>query len=190
MKKVLVINANPKQESLCQSLAEHYASIAGEKHDIKQLNIADMSFDMDLQQGYDKVMPLEEDLKGFQQLVTWAEHIVIVSPVWWGTVPAKFKGIIDRTFLPGFAFKYNEGKSVPEKLLSGRTSELIFTLDTPPFWYKLVQGNPIYKQLKRTILSFSGIKNQSSTYFGPVLNASEDRRKTWFDSVSKQAAKL
>ncbi|MCQ1057969.1 NAD(P)H-dependent oxidoreductase [Photobacterium sp. DNB23_23_1] len=190
MKKVLVINANPKQESLCQSLAEHYASIAGKKHDIKQVNLADMSFEMDLQQGYDKETPLEDDLKGFQQHVTWAEHIVIVSPVWWGTIPAKFKGVIDRTFLPGFAFKYQEGKSIPQKLLSGRTSELIITLDTPPFWYKYVQGNPIYKQLKHTILSFTGIKNQTSIYLGPVLTATEQRRQSWFDKISKRAAQL
>lgn len=190
MKKVLVINANPKQESLCRSLAEHYANTAGDKHEIKQVNIADMSFEMNLQQGYDKKLTLEDDLKDFQQWVTWAEHIVIVSSVWWGTVPAKFKGVIDRSFLPGFAFKYQAGKSIPEKLLSGRTSELIFTLDTPPFWYKFVQGNPIYKQLKHTVLSFTGIKNQSSVYFGPILNASEERRKSWFDSVSKRAAQL
>ncbi|TDR75735.1 NAD(P)H-dependent oxidoreductase [Photobacterium lutimaris] len=190
MKKVLVINANPKQESLCLSLAEHYASIAGKKHQIKQVNLADMSFEMDLQQGYDKETPLEDDLKDFQQHVTWAEHIVIVSPVWWGTVPAKFKGVIDRTFLPGFAFKYQEGKAMPQKLLSGRTSELIITLDTPPFWYRYVQGNPIYKQLKSAILSFTGIKNQTSTYLGPVLNASEQRRQSWFDVISKRAAQL
>ncbi|PSU11814.1 flavodoxin family protein [Photobacterium gaetbulicola] len=190
MRKVLVINANPKQTSLCQSLADRYAKVASEKHQIQQINIADMSFEMDLQQGYDTESPLEDDLKVFQQKVMWAEHIVIISPVWWGTVPAKFKGAIDRAFLPGFAFKYQDGKAIPQKLLSGRTSELIVTLDTPPFWYKYVNGNPIYKQLKHAILSFTGIKNQRSTYLGPVLNASEKRRQSWFERISKQAAQL
>ncbi|MEF1337492.1 NAD(P)H-dependent oxidoreductase, partial [Vibrio rotiferianus] len=69
----------------------------------------------------------EPDLLRFQELVLWAEHIVIITPVWWGTVPAKFKGIVDRVFLPNFAFKYTEGNMFPEKLLSGRSSELFIT---------------------------------------------------------------
>ena len=69
-------------------------------------------------------------------------------------MPAKFKGAIDRVFLPGFSFKYVEGKSIPKKLLKGRTSELLITLDTA-FWYKYIQG--------------FGIKNKPLAYFGPSI---------------------
>ena len=113
-----------------------------------------------------------------------------MSPVWWGNIPAKFKGAIDRTFLPGFAFKYIDGKKGLKKLLTGRTSELIFTLDTPPFWYKYMQGNLIYKQLKNAILGFTGIKNISSTYFGPVLHSNEITREKWMIKVQKLASDI
>ncbi len=190
MKKVLVINANPKGQSLCQSLADQYTHIASSEHEVRQVNISEMSFEMSLDQGYDTVATLEPDLLHFQQSVTWAEHIVIVAPVWWGTIPAKFKGAIDRVFLPNFAFKYVTGKAYPKKLLSGRSSELIITMDTPPLYYKYVKGNAIYKQLKMSILDFSGIKNRSTTYFGPVISSTDDKRKQWIDKVAKLASQI
>lgn len=190
MKKVLVINANPKSSSFCKSLADIYAISASSEHEVKQVNIGQMDFEISLEQGYDSVAVLEPDLERFQELVLWSEHIVIISPVWWGTLPAKFKGLIDRVFLPDFAFKYSEGKAFPEKLLSGRSSELIITLDTPPFMYKYLQGNAIYKQLKVSILDFSGIKNRSSTYFGPILGSSVHKRKHWLEKVSRLASHI
>ncbi|MDF2156132.1 NAD(P)H-dependent oxidoreductase [Vibrio sp. CAU 1672] len=190
MKKVLVINANPKSNSMCKSIAEHYTSIASGRHDVEQINIGDMNFEISLNEGYDIPISLEPDLLHFQKMIQWSEHVVIVSPVWWGTIPAKFKGAIDRTFLPDFAFKYVDGKATPEKLLQGRTSELIITLDSPPFWYKYVKGNVIYKQLKNSVLGFSGIKNRSSTYFGPVINSSINNRKVWFRKVAQLASNI
>ena len=188
--KILVINANPKSQSLCQSIAEHYSQAAGLRHEVQSIAMANMRFELSLNEGYDKVLPLEPDLLEFQELIKWCDHLVIISPVWWGNIPAKFKGVIDRTFLPGFAFQYKGKKGGLEKLLTGRTSELIFTLDTPAFWYKYMKGNLIYKQLKNAVLGFSGIKNLSSTYFGPVLNSDEDIREKWLVKVQKLAKNI
>lgn len=187
MTKVLVINANPKASSLCQALADQYAAVVASKHHVEQINIGNLDFEISLDGGYDRVMPLEPDLVDFQQKILWAEHLVIVSPVWWGTIPAKFKGVLDRTFLPGFAFQYVEGKSTPEKLLKGRTSELIITLDSPPFWYRYIKGDVIYKQLKHAVLAFTGIKNTASTYFGPVISADPNKRQAWLKKVAQLA---
>lgn len=188
MKRILIINANPKSDSLCKSIAKHYAHVAGRKHELKTVDVGDMDFEINLIEGFDHALPLEQDLLNLQSMIRWSEHIVIVCPVWWGTIPAKFKAAIDRAFLPGFAFKYIEGKATPEKLLKGRTSELIFTLDTPPFWFRFIQGNPIYKQLKRSILDFTGIKNTSSTYFGPVISSNENNREKWLEKVQRMAS--
>lgn len=190
MKNVLVINANPKPQSLCRALAQRYAEEAGKTHQVRQIDVAEMQFEPDLRQGYATKMPLEPDLLAFQEAVRWAQHLVIVTPVWWGTVPAKFKGLIDRTFLPGFAFRYVEGKVMPEKLLRGRTAELIVTLDTPVFWYKRVMGNPIYHHLKHTVLGFVGIRNRAVTYFGPVIKSSDSERAGWFTKVARLARRL
>jgi len=190
MKNILVINANPKSNSLCKALASEYSKSASMNHNVKTIHISKMDFQLDLSEGYDKVQELEADLVEFQKSVNWAEHIVIVTPVWWGTVPAKFKGIIDRTFLSGFAFKYEKGKSIPKKLLKGKTSELIITLDTPTFWYKWFQGNPIVRHLKNTILDFSGIKNINTIFFGPVINSKDKQINNWLRKSSTRGLKV
>ncbi|MFT5591880.1 MAG: NAD(P)H dehydrogenase (quinone) [Oceanicoccus sp.] len=183
MKRILLINANPKSDSLCKALAQRYAETAKKKYELIEVHIGELVFNPDLSEGYQISSDLEDDLKTIQQQIIWATHIVFIVPVWWGGMPAKFKGLIDRIFLSGFAFQYEENKSIPRKLLTGRTAQIIVTLDTPVFWYKWIQGNPLYKQLKRTILDFVGIKNQSIHYFGPVIGSNDQQKERWLNKV-------
>ncbi|OLQ70537.1 NAD(P)H dehydrogenase [Photobacterium proteolyticum] len=189
-RKILVINGNPKANSFCHELTEQYVLSSRNKHQVKVLALSELTFEPDLHHGYDENQPLEADLSEFQSLLKWAEHVVFIFPVWWGGMPAKLKGLIDRTFLSGFAFNYQEGKMTPDKLLSGRSADIILTMDTPPLYYRWIQGNPVYKQLKRTVLEFCGIKVGSPTYIGPVISSSEQQREKWSKQVSALAAKL
>lgn len=97
---------------------------------------------MVLHDGYNQVQLLEPDLVQAQADITWAEHLAFVYPIWWGGIPALMKGFFDRIFLPGFAFKYREGKAFPDKLLKGKTAHLLVTMDTPPWYYKWVCRMP------------------------------------------------
>lgn len=190
MTRILIINGNPKQASFCGSLAgrfHHDAELEG--HDLRRVELANLHFDNDLSDGYDDDKDLEAAVSEFQDAITWAEHIVVISPVWWGSMPSKLKGLIDRSFLPGFAFAYEKGKAIPEKLLKGKSAELIFTLDTPVWWYKLWQGNPIYKELKHAILEFSGIRVKRASYFGPIIKSNESKRIKWLEKASRLGAK-
>ena len=88
MKRVLVINANPKTDSLTKSLANQYMDSVNSQYEVEVIHIGDLDFTPDLQEGYQTIQQLEPDLVNTQALISWAEHIVILSPVWWGTVPA------------------------------------------------------------------------------------------------------
>ncbi|MGF1701259.1 NAD(P)H-dependent oxidoreductase [Photobacterium makurazakiensis] len=187
MRKVLVINGNPKSVSFCGELVNSYIQACPANNEVKHVSLSELEFEPNLNGGYDSNLVLEPDLVSFQQSLLWAEHIVIVLPVWWGGMPAKLKGLVDRTLLPGFAFKYEKDKSIPKKLLKGRTADVVFTMDTPPFYYRWFQGNAVHKQLKHTVLGFCGIKQVSSTYIGPVLNSTQKQRDKWNSSVSKLA---
>ena len=48
LKKVLVINANPKTDSFCKSLADNYALTAALKNEVKQVEISEMHFEISL----------------------------------------------------------------------------------------------------------------------------------------------
>ncbi|GAC1030806.1 NAD(P)H-dependent oxidoreductase [Pseudomonas sp. No.21] len=178
-KRILMIFGSPKDNSLCNALGEAYAQGArSEGHVVRLLKLGEMAFDPVLHQGYDQSQALEPDLLEAQRQIHWAEHLVFVYPVWWGGVPALLKGFFDRVFLPGFAFRYRGARSW-EKLLEGRTADLLVTLDTPPWYFRWIYGAPGHRQMTRTILGFCGIKTRRLAEFAPVRTSSEEQRQAW-----------
>jgi len=184
-KRVLVLAANPKGSSFVNYLAETYANAAEENNEVQLLKISEMEFSLDLSEGYAEEHFMEESLKSFQASLEWCEHLVIFTPIWWGSLPAKLKGLIDRTFLPGFAFQYEKGKLIPKKLLKGKTARLVMTMDTPPWYYSLIQGAPAIKQLKITTLKFVGFNSVKSKMIGPIISSTKESRLRWVAEVSK-----
>ena len=178
--RILLILGTPKRDSLCHALAEAYSSGArGQGHVVRQLRLGELQFDPILREGFGQQQTLEPDLLEAQRQIHWAEHLVFVYPVWWGGVPALLKGFFDRTFLPGFAFKYRNRSQLWDKLLSGRTADLLVTLDTPPWYFRWIYGAPAHRQIVRTILGFCGIKTRRLTEFAPVRPSSEEQRQGW-----------
>ena len=179
-KRILLILGTPKKDSFCHALAEAYSQGARSKgHVVRQLRLGEMQFDPILREGYEQSQNLEPDLLEAQRLIHWAEHLVFVYPVWWGGIPALLKGFFDRTFLPGFAFKYRNRSQLWDKLLSGRTAHLMVTMDTPPWYFRWFYRMPGLQQMRRTTLAFCGIKPLRTLTFGPVLDASEERKADW-----------
>lgn len=57
-------------------------------------------------------------------------------------MPARLKGLLDRTLLSGFAFQYVKGKAQPLRLLAGKTARLLLTMDSPVWYYRWWLGDP------------------------------------------------
>lgn len=185
-KRILMIIGSPKRRSLCHSLADAWSAGARSKgHIVRELRLSEMNFDPVLHNGYEQSQTLEPDLLEAQRQIHWAEHLMVAYPVWWGGMPALLKGFFDRTFLPGFAFKYRNDGQAWDKLLSGRTADVLVTMDTPPWYYRWVYGAPGHRQIKRTILGFSGIKTLHLHVFAPVRTATEDQRLKWLNQAEK-----
>ena len=182
--KTLVINAHPSKNSLCAHLAHVYA----EQSQAKLVHLSDLKFDPILHEGYREIQQLEPDLLNMQQLILDSSHIVFVTPVWWGSVPALFKGFLDRTLLPGFAFKYRAGSDLWDKLLKGKSAHLIVLSDGPTWWNNLIYGDPIIKMLKRAVLEFCGLKVKV-TKFGSIKKAKPGDIEKISASVRKLAVK-
>ena len=163
--KILILNGNNQQESLCGALCTAYhegAQQAG--NEVRVLRLAEMQFDPVLHEGYHVVQPLEPDLIDFQEHVLWAEHIVIVYPTWWGALPAKLKGLFDRSFYSGFAYKYRENSPMWDKLLKGRSAHLITTMDAPYLWYFFAYRSAGTNMLRSAILKFCGISPVKTSF--------------------------
>ena len=183
-RRILIILGQPSSNSLCAALARTYADAARQSGaEVRLLELGKMAFDPVLHHGYAQIQPLEPDLLDAQASITWAQHLVWVYPIWWGGLPALLKGFLDRIFLPGFAFKYRANSALWDRLLTGRSAELLVTMDSPPWYYRWVQGMPGHRQMQRTILEFSGIRPVRVHSFGPVRSASAARRAHWLQQA-------
>lgn len=190
MKKILVINGHPNKESFNFGIAESYKKGAiASGAEIKEIIIAKLNFNPNLQFGYQKITELEPDLLEAWEKIIWADHLVWVHPVWWGGLPAITKGFIDRVFLPGKAFKYRENSVWWDKLLKGKTAHIITTLDQPGIYYRLMFGRPSVNQLKRSVLQFCGITPVQVTYIGIIKTSDENQRKIWLEKVRQAGIK-
>jgi NAD(P)H dehydrogenase (quinone) len=190
MRKILIINGHPDKESFCNSLAESYKKGADSTGaNSKLVNVYDLKFNPILNQGYRLITELEPDLLEIQQDILNADHLVLVYPNWWGTYPALLKGFIDRVFLPGFAFKYLEKSPLPAKLLKGKTARLIVTMDTPAWYYFLVNRRPGHNSMKIGILGFSGIKPVRISSFSPIKSSDDIKRKQWLKEIEELGKK-
>lgn len=190
-KNILILNGHPDKESFCTALAERYkigADLSGS--DCKLINLTELDFSPVLKHGYRKRTDFEPDLKNMWDLISNANHLVFVYPNWWGTYPALLKGFIDRVFLPGFAFDYQEKSPLPKKLLTGKTARLIVTTDTPNWYYSLVYKKPGHNSMKKSILGFCGIKPVKISTFGSVKSSTDVQRKNWLDKVEKLGREL
>lgn len=189
-KKILIINGHPNKESFNFGIVEAYKKgVLSTGTEIKEIIIANLDFNPNLQFGYQKRTELEPDLLEAWEKIQWADHLVWIHPVWWGGLPAITKGFIDRLFLPGFAFQYRENSHFWDKLLKGKTAHIITTLDQPGFFYRLVFRRPSVNQLKRSVLQFCGVRPVKVNYIGIVRNSTPEMRNNWLQKVENWGRK-
>ncbi|MDV8077956.1 NAD(P)H-dependent oxidoreductase [Rhodococcus sp. IEGM 1370] len=56
------------------------------------------------------------DVRAEQERIDRADHLVLVFPMYWWSMPALLKGWIDRVFVSGWAYEYSPGVGFDKKL--------------------------------------------------------------------------
>jgi NAD(P)H dehydrogenase (quinone) len=190
MKKTLIINCHPNKNSYNHAIANAYKKGAkSSSKPIDEIIISDLKFNPILEFGYQTKTELEPDLLMAWDKIKAADHLVIVMPIWWGAMPGIAKCFFERLFLPGMAFKYRKNSPFWDKLLVGKTAQIIVTMDTPWWYFKFVYSNVGIKQLKNNILNFCGITVLKTISISPIRNSTEEFRKNWLIKIEDLAKK-
>jgi len=183
-RKVFIWVAHPRSGSFNHALADAYAKGAREAGaEVRLQSVSDMRFESAFEGYTGKPSPLEPDLKAWQENLSWADHVVFVTPYWWGNIPGQAKTVLDRALLPGFAYKYHKKGMGWDKLLAGRTGDIIITSDTPPLWDQWVNGKPGRRVLTRQVFEFVGIKPRHVKQFGRIQGSSDVQRGQWLQKA-------
>lgn len=180
--KIFVLVGHPDSQSLSAELATHYVYGAEEAdHEVRRTNLGELSFDPILHKAYKEIQALEPDLVKVQEDIKWADHIVIVYPAWWSTMPALLKGMFDRMWLPGFAYQFKkEGLFAGllwKPLMRGKTARVFVLSDSPPILARVIFGDTT-NEIRKGILWFSGFRPRVKK-IGPLKFISQRRIEKW-----------
>jgi putative NADPH-quinone reductase len=184
--KICILLGHPNNETLSGHFADVYEAAAKQAgHEVRRKNIGDLAFDPILHKGYRVIQELEPDLKQLQEDIRWCEHFVLVYPLWWSSVPALLKGLIDRMWLPGFGFRFYKDRLGWERLLKGRTARTIILSKTHPFLIRFMFGD-FTNEIARATLGFSGFKVRI-TKIGNSEALSDKDKARWEERIAALA---
>ncbi len=183
-KKIVLLLGHPDQGPTLSSeialIYEASAKVAG--HEVRRFNVSQMRFDPVLHKGYKAIQELEPDLVALQEAIKWADHLVVIYPNWWQSMPGPLKGLFDRMWLPAFAFrmrKNKQGRLITgwKKLLKGKTARVIVLSGSHPMLNWLFFGD-YTNEIKMGVLWFAGFKTKVS-HFGPTDQATDWKKAEW-----------
>lgn len=184
-KKIVVLLGNGDTDSFSGAIADRYQAQAEDAgHEVARFNIGEMKFDPILHRGYKEIQALEPDLLTLQAAITEADHLMIVYPNWWCTMPAILKGLFDRMWLPGFAFNFNKETKRIEKHLTSKTARVVVVAGThSPFMTWWNYGD-YTNEIQHGILGFAGIRT-AVTAFGPCEKVDDAQHEKWLAKIDK-----
>ncbi len=186
-RRITIIQGHPDPAGghLCHALADAYAAGADEAgHAVRRIEVARLDFPLLRTQAEFETGAPPGDLRPAQEAIGWAEQLVIVYPLWLGTMPALLKGFLEQALRPGFAFELKP-KGLWVKRLKGRSARIVVTMGMPAFFYRWYFGAHSLKSLERNILGFCGIRPIRASLFGRVETVADGRRQRWLATMRR-----
>jgi putative NADPH-quinone reductase len=183
-RRLAIIDDHPDPDPgrFVHALAESYAKgAAAAGHEVRRIKIAELEFPLigsrhDWEGDY-----LPTDIRHAQEAIAWAEHLLILYPLWLGDVPALLKGFLEQVMRPGFAFVEREGR-LPDKKLKERSAQVVVTMGMPALFYRAFYGAHSLKSLERNILKFVGISPVKHLLIGNVEGDAK-AREGWLEEL-------
>lgn len=176
----LIIKAHPRADGFTHKIAQSYKEKAEKSGNTALiLDLCDTENFQDYVTFVDTNRITEdESTKKMQKLISEADELVWIFPVWWFDAPAVMKNFWDRNFTSGFAFRYNpNGKT--DKLLTGKTTKLYATAGGPGFIIGFFMGL-IWKMGR---FAFVGLKTTTFKVFGTFPKRSEEEKQAFLDTL-------
>jgi putative NADPH-quinone reductase len=122
---------------------------------------------------------LPEALRQAQQAIGWAEHLVILYPLWLGTMLALLKAFLEKVFRPGFALPQPDTDKRWQKLPTGKTARIGITMGMPALFYCWYFCAHSRKSLERNILGCCGIGPITESLIGMIEAPDNANRERW-----------
>lgn len=177
--RICIIQGHPDttHPRFCHALAAAYGDAAmSAGREVRTLSVGDLDFPLLRSRAEWTEGPVADAIREAQHAIAWAEHLVVVYPLWLGGMPALLRAFIEQVMRPGFAVPHGKA-GLNAGLLKGRSARIIVTMGMPAFVYRIYFRAHSLRALERNILRFVGIAPVRSTLIGMVEGSHARREK-------------
>ena len=127
---------DPAGNHLCHALSDAYATGAlSAGHKVARIEVAQLDFPILRTQQDFEHGDLPETLVDARDSIVSAQHLLVVFPLWHGTMPALLKAFLEQVMRPGVALEYRQ-RGFPIGLLTGRSARVVVTMGMPVLIYR------------------------------------------------------
>ena len=187
-KRVLIIDGHPDAtaDRYVHALSTAYRDGARQGgHEVRSIVVSELQFPLlrtseDFRDGVPN-----ETIRKCQQDLAWADHVVILFPLWLGSMPALLKGFFEQLLRPGFAFAPATRRGFQQKLLRGKSARIVVTMGMPALFYRWYFRAHSLKSLERNILAFCGVQPIRACVVGQVETTTQAGRGNWLARMQK-----
>jgi putative NADPH-quinone reductase len=167
-----LINGHPDPSStrLAAALADAYARGAQRGgHELRRLDVGSIAFPLVITgQELEEAPP--DSIGEAQEAILWADHLVLVFPLWLASPPALLKGFFEQMWRYGYAFD----KETIKGLLTGRSVRMVVTMIIPSLVFHLIFASGV-KAMRTGIFKAAGFKPVRTLIFSSVMTARHER---------------
>jgi putative NADPH-quinone reductase len=189
-KRILLIQGHPDKSAphLCHVLASSYKGGAiGAGHSVKHVNVAELDFPVLRCQKDFETGVVPASLKPVQDDIMWAEHIVLIFPLWAGDMPALLKAFLEQIYRPSFTGA--SANHFADKRLKGRSARVVVTMGMPALVYRWYFRAHSIKSLERNILGMVGIAPVHETLIGLTGKMKAADAAKWLAKLERLGAR-
>ena len=161
---ILIVTANPREDSLTNFLADTYADAKNTDNKIETIDLYKTKYQ---QPFFNESREFTDAQKYFHEKIQNADELVFFYPFWWGGHPAILKNWLDNNFSHGVAFEYTA--KGPVGLLKGKSVRVFVTTGAPKEYYDQIGINDAGKNIwEQTIVNFTGMTFTDFHAFGSI----------------------
>ena len=140
----------------------------------------------------DFTRPRKKIIDSYKKLVSWADSLYIISPVWWFRLTPRTEIFFDEVFTPGFAYQFipiTKTYSYPKPFLKNKKLRTYITHGAPALPVLTLYVNSVKLRLVMGVYSFVfGWKLSlfsKTKQFWSVPFVDDKKRKKYLDIVKK-----
>ena len=192
--RVIVVLGHPSADSYCAAILNAIVNSLRKKHQVTEIRLADEKFTTAMtsneRHAYETDSPLiSDDTRRHAQLLLQAEAIIFVYPTWWSGLPAQLKGWIERVFVLGVAFRFNEKNQIRPNLNNIRHIIGVSTYGSPWRYVKLVNDNG-RRTLTRSLRASTGLRTRTMWHGIYALDTcTADQREKFITNTTREIAR-